>query len=90
MSVLDFGDYCLIEQKRFGAPNEMYVHKVIGRLRSNAWVDAPVTAVAKETKHGEMEDVIACVCCGVSEREVLRYREQDCKPSSGKVRNERA
>ena len=40
---LDFGDYCLIEQKRYGVENEMFVHKVIGRLRSNSYVDVPVT-----------------------------------------------
>lgn len=30
-----FGDYAIIEQKRHGVPNEMFVHKVVGQLRSN-------------------------------------------------------
>jgi hypothetical protein len=78
---MNFGDYCYIEQKRHGAPNEMYHHKVIGRLQSTAWVDVPVQSPASETNHGEMVDVIACVCCGVSERNVLRYRTIDCRPA---------
>lgn len=76
---LDFGDYCCIEQKRYGAPNEMYQYKVIGRLRSNSWVDVPVQSPAEEILHGEIVDVIACVCAGVGEREILRYRAVDCK-----------
>ena len=76
----DFGDYVRIEQNRFGVENEHYVHKVIGRLRSNNWVDVPVVSVAKETVHEEVVEVVACITCGVSEREVLRYRLEDCKP----------
>ena len=72
-----FGDYSIIEQKRYGAPNEMYIHKVIGTLRSNAYVDVPVQCPATETIHGGVVDVVACVCCGVSERQILRYRASD-------------
>lgn len=78
---LDFGDYCLIEQKRFGTKNEMYLHKVVGRLRSNTYVDVPVEGCRKQIIHEEMEDVVACIVCGVCETEVLKYREQDCKPN---------
>lgn len=74
---LDFGDYALIEQKRYGCENEMYLHKVIGRLQSNTWVDVPVQCAATETLHDERAEVIACICCGVCEREVLRYRASD-------------
>lgn len=76
-ATLDFGDFCTIEQHRYYDKNEHYVHKVIGRLRSNTWVDVPVMQNAKETTHDHMEDVVACVCCGVSEREILRYRLLD-------------
>lgn len=41
-----FGDYATIEQKRHGVPNEMFVHKVVGQLRSNTWVDVPVRVPA--------------------------------------------
>ena len=78
-AVLDFGDYCTIEQHRYGCDNEHYIHKVIGRLRSNTWVNVPVMHNAKETQHDHMEDVVACVCCGVSEREILRYRLYDVR-----------
>lgn len=74
----DFGDYVLIEQKRYGAPNEMYAHKVVGRLRSNAYVTVPVQTPAIEQLHGgEVVDVVSCICCGVDETEVLKYRLQD-------------
>jgi hypothetical protein len=80
---MDFGDYCLIEQKRYSVPNEMYVHKVIGRLESSAWVDVPVDAAdggCTERNHDEVVPVVAAICCGVSEREVRRYRVSDCIP----------
>ena len=80
---MDFGDYCHIEQKRFGVPNEMYLHKVIGSLRSNTWVETPVTWERQEVRHEDLEDVLACVCCGVSERQILHYRASDCLPANG-------
>ncbi|MDS7839277.1 hypothetical protein PTQ46_03475 [Klebsiella michiganensis] len=77
-----FGDYAIIEQKRHGAPNEMFVHKVIDQLRSNTWVDVPVQSPATETMHDEMEDVCLCICCGVDETEVRKYRVKDMRRRS--------
>jgi len=77
---MDFGDYALIEQKRYGVPNEMYVHKVIGRLHSNSWVDVPVQTPARQSLHSEGAEVVACICCGVDERHVLNYRVVDVQP----------
>ncbi|MHC8010350.1 hypothetical protein ACYA5B_01050 [Klebsiella pneumoniae] len=77
-----FGDYAIIEQKRHGAPNEMFVHKVIDQIRSNTWVDVPVQSPATETMHDEMEDVCLCICCGVDETEVRRYRVKDMRRHS--------
>jgi hypothetical protein len=76
----DFGDYVLIEQKRFGAPNEMYLHKVIQRSTSNAWIDVPAQIHFGATIHDEMADVIRVVCCGPMEENVLQYRVADVKP----------
>jgi hypothetical protein len=76
---LFFGDYVEIEQKRHGAENEMYLHKVINTSSSNAWVDVPVQSPAKETLHGKMMPVASCICCGVCETEVLKYRIKDIK-----------
>ena len=76
---LDFGDFCTIEQLRYGVENEHYVHKVIGRLKSNSWIDIPVKWDSKEVIHDNMEDVIACVCCGVDERKIFRYKLSDVK-----------
>ena len=77
-----FGDYAIIEQKRHGVPNEMFVHKVVGQLRSNTWVDVPVSVPAIETLHGEMEDICLCICCGIDETEVRRYRVKDMRRHS--------
>lgn len=77
-----FGDYAIIEQKRHGVPNDMFVHKVIDQLRSNTWVDVPVQSPATETIHDEMEDVCWCICCGVSETEVRKYRVKDMRRHS--------
>ncbi|HHC1581734.1 TPA: hypothetical protein ACN7VY_000738 [Klebsiella pneumoniae] len=77
-----FGDYAIIEQKRHGVPNDMFVHKVIDQLRSNTWVDVPVQSPATETMHEEMEDVCLCICCGVDETEVRRYRVKDMRRHS--------
>jgi hypothetical protein len=77
-----FGDYCLIEQKNYGCENDMYLHKVIGTLMSNSWVDVPVQTPATETIHKRMAKVVACICCGVSETEVRRYLAKDCLPNN--------
>ncbi len=77
-----FGDYAIIEQKRHGVPNEMFVHKVVGQLRSNTWVDVPVRVQATETLHGEMEDICLCICCGIDETKVRRYRVKDMRRHS--------
>lgn len=77
-----FGDYAIIEQKRHGVPNEMFVHKVIGQLRSNTWVDVPVQSPATETLHEEMDDVCWCICCGVDETKVRAYRVKDMQRSN--------
>ena len=77
-----FGDYAIIEQKRHGVPNEMFVHKVVGQLRSNTWVDVPVMVPATETLHGEMEDICLCICCGIDETKVSRYRVKDMRRHS--------
>jgi len=76
---LDFGDYVEIEQLRHGAPNEMYIHKVINAIESNVWVDAPVQSPATESLHDSMEKVLSVIQCGVDETKVIRVREEDCK-----------
>lgn len=77
MDEIDFGDYVIIEMKRYGAPNEHFTHKVIGRIKSNFYVDVPVDGCAKNTIHSEMEECISAICCGVDETEVRKYRVQD-------------
>jgi hypothetical protein len=76
---LIFGDYVEIEQERYQSENEMYLHKVIGTSLSNAWVDVPVQCSATEVLHEEMAPVVSCICCGVCETKVLKYRIEDVK-----------
>ena len=76
-AIVDFGDYVLIEQKRHGCPNEMFLHKVIGTLKSNGYVDVPVVIPREETLHKKVIDVVACICCGVQETEVYKYLLSD-------------
>lgn len=76
----EFGDYVEIEMHRYGAENEMYLHKVIGRDgSSNAYVDVPVKGVTEETRHDNIISVVRCVCCGVDERQIFKYRVEDVK-----------
>lgn len=78
----DFGDYCTIEQKRYGCDNENYTYKVITRSNSNAWVDVPVDAAkngSKEIIRDHMEEVVWCICQGVCEDKVLKFRLKDIK-----------
>lgn len=72
---LSFGDYVNIRQKLYGVPDELFIHKVIGTKRSNAYV--PVQCPAKEVIHKEVVPVVSCICCGVVETEVLKYRIVD-------------
>lgn len=67
------GDHCLIEQQRYAGPNEMYLHKVIGTVKSNFYVDVPVETPRTETIHNHVVDVVSCVCCEIDERHAFRY-----------------
>lgn len=87
MKNLDFGDYCLIEQKRYaGYENEMFLYKVIGgNMRCNNWKGVPVDAREKEYRRGdEMEPVIKAIMCGVSEDKVEVFRLRDVEPYDGR------
>ena len=79
---MNFGDYVEIEQKRYGVENEMYTCKVVGCLRSNSYVDVPVYSPEVEKLHPEVVDVVACVTCGVDERNIYRYKISDVKEAT--------
>lgn len=70
-----FGRYCLIEQKRYGIPNEKFLYKIVGTLQSNAWSEVPVDANDRDKKlHDHSEEVVNVICCGICEERVERYR----------------
>jgi len=75
----EFGDYVRIEHKRYFTENESYNYKVIGRFKSNTYVDVPVQCPEKEYIHEEVIEVVFCICCGVDETEVNRFRLEDVK-----------
>ena len=82
---MQFGDYVKIEQARYGIPNEMFIHKVVGVLRSNSYVDVPVMCPQEKLHGNNCVPVVACVCCGVNERHIYHYRVEDvelCEPDS--------
>lgn len=80
---LKFGDYVRIEQLRFGVDNEMFLHKVIGSdSESNIYVDTPVHWMREEVMHDKIVPIVRCVCCGVDERKILKYRAEDVELSS--------
>lgn len=74
---IDFGSYVKIEQHRYGVPNEMYLYKVIGRLKSNHYTTVPVHSVDGDTLHSGVVDVLACICCGINETKVQKFRLED-------------
>lgn len=75
-----FGDYVLIEQKRFGMQNEMYLYKVIRSFESNSYVDVPVDYSKngeKEIIHTAIVPVCSTIRCGVNETVVRKFRIDD-------------
>ncbi len=74
---LDFGCYVRIEQKRYAPSNEIYLYKVIGRIKTNNYVDVPVQSPHNQYCHSGVVDVVRCVCCGVDEKEVFNFRVED-------------
>lgn len=75
---IDFGDYVKIEMHRYGVDNEFYIHKVVGALRSNAYLTAPLRWDS-ELECGDITDVLHVIQCGVNETEVIRVRKSDCQ-----------
>ena len=43
----------------------------------------PVQCPATETMHDEVVDVVSCICCGVDETEVRKYRLSDVRLATG-------
>ena len=77
-SEIGFGDFCTIEQNRYGVPNEFYQYKIIGRKRSNSWTKTPVDPNnEKETLHDHLDDVVTVVCNNLDDRTVHQFRVSD-------------
>ena len=75
---IGFGGFCTIEQNRYGAPNEFYEYKIVGRKRSNSWTKTPVDPNnEKETLHDHFDDVVTVVCNNLDDRTVHQFRVSD-------------
>lgn len=74
---IDFGDYVKIEQFRYGVPNEMYLYKVVGSLKSNVWTDTPIKWDSESIRHDTVEKVLNVICCGIDETKVITVRQCD-------------
>ena len=78
--MIDFGDYVEIEQKCYGAANEMFVYKVVkGGVESNTYRRVPVDGNSPEPERGDMCPIIFAICCGVDETKVERFRVEDVR-----------
>jgi len=75
--MLDFGDYCTIEQKRYSGKNEQYKYKVIGAGEANYYRSVPVDGCDQDNKIGDMCEVVKAIKCGVCEEIVETFRLQD-------------
>jgi len=97
---IGFGDYVRIEMKRYGADNEFYLHKVIGRSRSSHAAKVPIdsgldTGTGTDpVSLGGIKDVLHVVQCGVVEDRIFkialedvhgRYRYRPTPPESGEA-----
>ncbi|KAA0563784.1 hypothetical protein F0342_12680 [Bacillus sp. CH30_1T] len=75
---IDFGDYVKIEMHRYHSPNEFFIHKVVGALKSNTWIDTPLKWDSEPINHASMEKVLNVIQCGIDETKVIRVKESDC------------
>lgn len=81
---IDFGDYVEIEMYRHGAPNEFYIHKVIGAYMAGSYADVPIryglNSTGTENVPGNgIEEVLNVVQCGIDETHVYRVRKSDVR-----------
>lgn len=84
VSDINFGDYVEIEMYRYGAPNEFYMHKVIGSYMASSWTTVPikygVDSTGTENVPGDgFEEVLDVVQCGIDETKVFRVRKSDVR-----------
>ncbi len=76
---IDFGDYVEIEMYRYGTPNVFFIHKVVGALRSNTWIEAPLKWDSEPVRHDHMEAVLNVIQSGIDETEVIRVAQKDVR-----------
>lgn len=77
---LDFGSYCIIEQKRYGTDNEFHQYKVIGVGDGNYAVTVPVDGRDRNPKIGKIRPVVKAIHCGVDETNVETFNISDVEP----------
>ena len=82
-----FGDYVTIEMKRYGVPNEHFIHEVLSSpFTSNSWREVPIKAGDfEEQLHDTRETVIAVRTHGLNSRDghIFAVRLADVLPMKG-------
>lgn len=82
-----FGDYVTLEMKRYGVPNEHFIHEVLSSpFTSNSWRNVPIDARdPEEHLHDTGETVVAVRAQGVNPRDahIFAVRLADVLPMKG-------
>lgn len=82
-----FGDYVTLEMKRYGVPNEHFIHEVLSSpFISNSWRNVPIDARdPEEHLHDTSETVVAVRAQGVNPRDahIFAVRLPDVLPMKG-------
>lgn len=84
----EFGDYALIEQKRFGVPNEMFVYKVVSQISSNTRVEVPVTVGKKEEIHSNQSLFVSVFAVVLMKQKSGAIALKTCSIIHGRPANE--
>lgn len=55
----------------------LHQYKIVGRIKSNCYCDAPVLVGCRPYVHEEIEDVLRVIHCGICEENVIRVALKD-------------
>jgi hypothetical protein len=82
-----FGDYVTLEMKRYGVPNEYFIHDVMTHpFTSNSWRNVPIDARDPEEHLHDMSETVISVCTQgfhLSGWHIFNVRLSDVLPMKG-------
>ena len=71
-----FGKYVKIKT---GSSQEEHIYKVVGRLKSNFYLDTPIMPKAEPKHHNDITEILNVIHCGIAEDTVLRVALSECE-----------